>query len=79
MKDTIVATATPQVEKGAIGIVRMSGERALEIVRKVFDAQGFESVEPNKMYLGRITTKNFNSLAIIHSISMPTQAPDQSS
>ena len=63
MKDTIVALATPQVEKGAIGIIRMSGERALEIVRNLFTAQGFDNVEPNKMYLGRIATKNFNDRA----------------
>lgn len=63
MKDTIVALATPEVERGAIGIVRMSGENALSIVRKIFTAKGFDSVEPNKMYLGKIQAKNFNDRA----------------
>ena len=60
MKDTIVALATPEVERGAIGIIRMSGEDALSIVKKVFSAKGFDSVEPNKMYLGKVQAKNFN-------------------
>lgn len=63
MKDTIVALATPEVERGAIGIIRMSGEDALPIVNKVFSANGFESVEPNKMYLGKVQAKNFNDRA----------------
>lgn len=63
MKDTIVALATPEVERGAIGIVRMSGENALSIVKKLFSANGFDSVEPNKMYLGKIQTKNFSDRA----------------
>ncbi len=36
--DTIVAISTP-VGEGGIGIVRLSGERAAEIARKVFDRQ----------------------------------------
>ncbi len=63
MKDTIVALATPEVERGAIGIIRMSGEDALSIVKKVFSANGFDSIESNKMYLGKIQTKNFNDRA----------------
>ena len=31
MKDTIVALATPEVERGAIGIIRMSGEDHMHI------------------------------------------------
>lgn len=63
MKDTIVALATPDVERGAIGIVRMSGEDSLSIVRKIFTAKGFDNVEPNKMYLGKVEAKNFNDRA----------------
>ena len=63
MTDTIVALATPEVERGAIGIIRMSGEDALSIVKKVFSAKGFDSVEPNKMYLGKVQAKNFNDRA----------------
>ena len=63
MKDTIVALATPEVERGAIGIIRMSGEDALSIVKKVFSAKGFDRVEPNKMYLGKVQAKNFNDRA----------------
>ncbi|MBQ8178252.1 MAG: tRNA uridine-5-carboxymethylaminomethyl(34) synthesis GTPase MnmE, partial [Clostridia bacterium] len=63
MKDTIVALATPEVERGAIGIIRMSGEDALSIVKKVFSANGFDNVEPNKMYLGKVQAKNFNDRA----------------
>ncbi len=63
MKDTIVALATPDVERGAIGIIRMSGEDSLSIARKIFSAKGFEEVEPNKMYLGKVQAKNFNDRA----------------
>ncbi len=63
MKDTIVALATPDVERGAIGIIRMSGEQSLEIARKIFSASSFETVEPNKMYLGKVQAKNFNDRA----------------
>ncbi len=63
MKDTIVALATPDVERGAIGIIRMSGEQSLSVARKIFSASGFDNVEPNKMYLGKVQAKNFNDRA----------------
>lgn len=58
MKDTIVASATPLARAGAVGIVKMSGENALELAKKVFSATSltWESVEPNKMYLGEFSS-----------------------
>ncbi len=46
---TIVALSTP-LGKGAIAIVRMSGEKALEIAQKVFSCKG--EIKPRYMMLG---------------------------
>ena len=53
MEKTIASISTP-LGKGAISIVRMSGEKALEIALKVFNAKKLtiENIEPRKMYLG---------------------------
>lgn len=49
MNKTIVAISTP-LGKGAISIVRMSGEKALETALKFFNCKS--KVEPRKMILG---------------------------
>jgi len=52
--DTITGISTP-IGKGAISIVRLSGDEALRIALRFFSAAGFngeKSIEPNKMYLG---------------------------
>ena len=49
MNKTIVAVSTP-LGKGAISIVRMSGEKALDVALKFFNCKG--QVEQRKMILG---------------------------
>ena len=53
MESTIASISTP-LGKGAISIVRMSGENALNIALKLFSAKKLtkENIEPRKMYLG---------------------------
>ena len=47
-EDTIVAISTP-VGEGGIGIVRMSGERAIEIADKIFkDKDVLKLIEEGK-------------------------------
>ena len=50
-KDTIVANATPLIPS-AVGIVRISGEKSLEIGRKIFSLP--EKIEERKVYFGKI-------------------------
>ncbi|MBK3333353.1 tRNA uridine-5-carboxymethylaminomethyl(34) synthesis GTPase MnmE [Persephonella atlantica] len=50
-KDTIVANATPLIPS-AVGIVRISGEKALQIGKKLFTLP--EKVEERKAYYGKI-------------------------
>lgn len=59
--DTIVAAATSPGQAGAIGIVRISGSKALNIAVEMFSAKDFckKNIIRNKMYLGSIKTKNF--------------------
>ena len=52
--DTIVAISTPQ-GLGAVGIVRMSGDKALEIAKEIFSCKE-NNFSPNKLYLGVLTT-----------------------
>lgn len=56
MEKTIVAISTP-LGKGAISIVRMSGEKAFEIASEVFSPFKNETIEPRKMVLGTIDLK----------------------
>lgn len=51
MKKTIVAISTP-LGKGAISIVRLSGENAIEIAQKFFMPIGKQKIEHRKMVLG---------------------------
>ncbi len=53
-EDTIVAVATPPGE-GGIGIVRISGVRALEIGRSLFSfSGGCPEIESHRMYAGKV-------------------------
>lgn len=63
--DTIVAAATPMGHSGAVGIVRLSGPRAKKIAEEVFYSSelNFNSIDPYRMYLGKLTTKNFTDRA----------------
>jgi tRNA modification GTPase len=59
--DTITAIATSLVPAG-IGIIRISGERALEIAKSIFVKKSTEWV-PNYMYLGTINGETFKEQA----------------
>ncbi|WP_337043566.1 tRNA uridine-5-carboxymethylaminomethyl(34) synthesis GTPase MnmE [Emticicia sp. 17c] len=51
--DTICALATPQ-GVGAIGVIRISGERTLEIVNKIFKGKDLTNVESHTIHFGTI-------------------------
>ncbi|UTA68951.1 tRNA uridine-5-carboxymethylaminomethyl(34) synthesis GTPase MnmE [Emticicia sp. 21SJ11W-3] len=51
--DTICALATPQ-GIGAIGVIRVSGERTFEIVNKVFKGKDLMKVESHTIHFGTI-------------------------
>ncbi len=54
ISDTITAIATPP-GRGGIGIIRVSGTRALEAMQKLFRSKNkYASPEPNKLYYGYI-------------------------
>lgn len=55
IKDTIVATATPP-GVGAIGIIRLSGERALDILRALWmnSSNSVDNFETHRVYIGNI-------------------------
>ena len=61
MAETIVAIATSLATSAGINIVRISGDKALPIAKSIFySPKALEgNMEPNRMYLGRITGKNF--------------------
>ncbi len=53
--DTICAVATPPGE-GAIAVIRLSGEKSVEIINKVFKKKGkFNGFESHKLHLGTIS------------------------
>ena len=54
MKNIICAISTP-LGKGAISIVRMSGEGCLEIMKQVFSSSSlsYQNIKPNYLYLGK--------------------------
>lgn len=52
-EDTIAALATPPGE-AAIGIVRMSGPRALDIAREIFRSPGGGGLKPRRVHYGFI-------------------------
>ena len=51
--DTIVALATP-AGVGAIGVIRLSGDRAIEIVNKVFQPKDLSTQASHTIHYGRI-------------------------
>lgn len=65
MKDTIVAVATAMTSSAGINVIRVSGENALAIARKIFFCRKITDgqMSPNYMYLGRIDGKNFSEKA----------------
>ena len=65
-KNTICAISTP-IGVGGISIVRMSGKEALGIAEKVFFSNkiNVKDIEPRKLYLGNLRTKNFNEQCLM--------------
>ena len=63
IKDTIAAIATP-LGTGGVGIVRMSGDKAIEIVSSIFSSSLNEKVLPefkeNRIYHGWVVAKNLS-------------------
>ena len=53
LADTIVALATP-TGIGAIAVIRLSGEKAIEIVNKVFSSKNLNQVNSHTIHLGYI-------------------------
>lgn len=57
--DTIVAISTP-IGAGAVGIVRLSGDKSIEISKKIFNCKTpIEKFVAEKLYLGNLSTDNF--------------------
>jgi tRNA modification GTPase len=52
-QDTVVALATPS-GIGAIGIIRLSGSRAIQITNKVFHGKDLSSVDSHTIHVGTI-------------------------
>jgi len=55
-KDTIVALATP-AGVGAIGVIRLSGDRAIEIVNEVFQPKDLSIQTSHTIHYGRIESE----------------------
>ena len=65
--DTIAAIATP-LGTGAVGIIRLSGENALEIAARVFSPYKLNSLKdavPYMMYLGRLDCGGVKDRALV--------------
>ena len=64
MSDTIVAVATSMSSSAGVNIVRVSGDKALAIAKKIFVGKKLtEPMQPNYMYLGRVVSRNFTEKA----------------
>jgi len=70
MEKTIVAISTP-LGKGAISIVRMSGEKAFEIADKVFTPLSHEKTEDRKMVLGNFKLDGGNEKCLMVKFCAP--------
>lgn len=60
-KDTIAAISTP-IGEGAIAIVRLSGEDAIQIANRLFTGHDLQEVESHTIHYGNITDPNTNQL-----------------
>lgn len=61
LTDTIVALSTPQGE-GAIGVIRLSGSRAIELVDKYFYGANLENAHANTVHYGKLKDQKGNIL-----------------
>ena len=58
-----IATISTPLGNGAIGIIRMSGDKSLEIASKLFSTKklnSFKEAKPNYMYYGTLSTDTIN-------------------
>ena len=56
--DTIVGISTSQ-SQGAISIIRVSGEKALEIVNQIFKGKDLTKVQSHTIHYGHIKYLNY--------------------
>ena len=62
-----IATISTPIGSGAIGIIRMSGDKALEIAAKMFTTKklnSFLEATPNYMYYGTISTSTIKDMVL---------------
>lgn len=71
--DTIAAISTPMGE-GGIGIVRMSGEGALEIAQRVFRRRSTKPLQPNRVYFGEVVDPDAGE-TLDRALLIPFRAP----
>ncbi|MDE6189679.1 MAG: tRNA uridine-5-carboxymethylaminomethyl(34) synthesis GTPase MnmE [Clostridia bacterium] len=58
-----IATISTPIGRGAIAIIRMSGDKALEIAARIFSTKkldSFTQAQPNYMYFGRLNCGTFS-------------------
>ncbi|MGN0704641.1 MAG: tRNA uridine-5-carboxymethylaminomethyl(34) synthesis GTPase MnmE [Lentihominibacter sp.] len=73
MDDTIAAVATAYGE-GGIGIIRISGEKSLEILKDVFEFHGIDEIVNRRMTYGRIVDRD-NDQVIDEVLAVYMKAP----
>ena len=62
-----IATISTPIGRGAIAIVRMSGDKALEIASRIFTTKkldNFLNAIPNYMYYGKLDCQDFSDAAL---------------
>jgi tRNA modification GTPase len=62
-----IATISTPIGRGAIAIVRMSGDKALEIASRIFTTKkldNFSNAIPNYMYYGKLDCQDFSDAAL---------------
>jgi tRNA modification GTPase len=71
--DTIAAISTP-VGEGGIGVVRISGEGAIEIAERVFRRRSQKPLQPNRVYFGEIADPDSGE-TLDRALLIPFRAP----
>lgn len=72
LNDTIVALSTP-VGVGAVGIIRLSGPKSIELVDTFFYGKNLTKVAPNTVHYGKI--KNENGMILDECLATVFRAP----
>ena len=70
MNKTIACISTP-LGTGAISIIRVSGEKCLEIAKKVFFCKNKENLEPRFLYLGDFIYGNVKDKCLMAHFKAP--------